>query len=132
MKISDEHQSLGIRPGAAGRRYRTLVHAGMHPAVITDMTRTTLGASKVLPEIAYIATSGGRAAANEAVGFEDSLRLFPISNARVGYEDRYKGTIAKGKLGDFAVLSADPRDLALEKLFNLKVQATILGERLFL
>jgi predicted amidohydrolase YtcJ len=119
-----------LRPGAAGPRYRTLVQAGLDPAVITDMTGTTPGASNILQKIAYIATSaeqGGGAAANETLSFEDALRLFTISNARVGCEDQYKGSIAVGKLGDFAVLSADPRNTAPAKLFDLKVQATILG-----
>jgi predicted amidohydrolase YtcJ len=119
-----------LRPGAAGPRYRTLVQAGLDPAVITDTTGTTPGTSNILQKIAYIATSseqGGGASANETLGFENALRLFTISNARVGYEDRYKGSIAAGKLGDFALLSDDPRNLASAKLFDLKVQATILG-----
>jgi len=119
-----------VRPGAAGPRYRTLVQAGLDPAVITDMTGTTPGASNILQKIAYIATSsaeGGGPSADETLTFEEALRLFTISNARIGYEDRYKGSIAPGKLGDFAVLSGDPRKLAPAKLFDLKVQATILG-----
>jgi predicted amidohydrolase YtcJ len=119
-----------IRPGAAGPRYRTLVQAGLDPAVITDTTGTTPGTSRILQKIAYIANTsaeGGGAAANETLRFEDALRLFTISNARIGYEDRDKGSIAAGKFGDFAVLSADPRNMAPTLLFDLKVQATILG-----
>jgi predicted amidohydrolase YtcJ len=55
------------------------------------------------------------------------VRLFTISNARVGYEDRDEGSITVGKLSGFAILSSDPRNLAPAKLFDLKVQATILG-----
>jgi predicted amidohydrolase YtcJ len=52
--------------------------------------------------------------------------LFTLGNARAGYEDRDKGSIAVSKLGDFAVLSSDPH-AAESDLLNMKVDATILG-----
>jgi predicted amidohydrolase YtcJ len=119
-----------IRPGSLGPRYRTLVKEGLDPAVITDTTGTTPGTSDILFKIACIATpsdEGGGASPNETLSFQEALRLFTLANARIGYEDQYKGSIAVGKLGDFAVLSGDPRDMAPAKLFDLKVQATILG-----
>jgi len=119
-----------IRPGSLGPRYRTLVKEGLDPAVITDTTGTTPGTSDILFKIACIATpseEGGGAAAGETLSFQEALRLFTLSNARIGYEDQHKGSIAVGKLGDFAVLSGDPRSMAPAKLFDLKLQATILG-----
>jgi len=43
------------------------------------------------------------------------------------FEDHEKGTIAPGKLADFAVLSEDPRTLSGAELFDVSVDATILG-----
>jgi predicted amidohydrolase YtcJ len=47
--------------------------------------------------------------------------------ARGGFEEEDKGSVAVGKLGDFAVLSDDPCSLPREALFDLQVDATIVG-----
>jgi predicted amidohydrolase YtcJ len=82
--------------------------------------------------IAHIMTpavEGGSAPEGESLGFEDALRTYTVFPARSAYEDRIKGSIEVGKLGDFVVLSADPRSLKGAKLWDLKVEATILGGR---
>ena len=81
---------------------------------------------KICYAAASVENSGG-APKGEELGFEGALRLFTLGNARIGYEDRDKGSIAVGKLGDFAVLSGDPTAMAPKDLFNLKVDATVLG-----
>jgi predicted amidohydrolase YtcJ len=47
--------------------------------------------------------------------------------AHGGFEERDKGSIAFGKLGDFAVLSEDPRGRPGKEVFGIEVEATILG-----
>ena len=42
-------------------------------------------------------------------------------------EERDKGSIAVGKLGEFVVLSRDPRALPAPELFEVEVDATVLG-----
>lgn len=132
-------RDLGIRPsitpnrGRPGRttpRYRTLVNEGFAPVGITDTTGTTPGSSDVLFKIACVAATaeeGGGAPKGEALDFEDALRMFTLWNARIGYEDQDKGSVEVGKLGDLVVLSENPRGLPPAKLFDLKVDATILG-----
>jgi predicted amidohydrolase YtcJ len=118
------------RAGARGPRYRTLVSENFHPVAITDTTGTTPGSSDVMFKIACIATpteEGGGAPTNETLPFEEALRLFTLSNARIGYEDADKGSIEAGKLGDLAVLSRDPLAGSPAQLFETKVDATILG-----
>ena len=118
------------RPNATRPRYKTLVREGMYPIGITDTTGTTPGSSDVLFKIACVAATtaeGGGAPAGEALGFEDALRMFTLWNAQIGYEDRDKGSIAVGKLGDFAVLSGDPLSVPPKTLFDIKVDATVLG-----
>jgi predicted amidohydrolase YtcJ len=44
-----------------------------------------------------------------------------------GFEEQDKGSIAVGKLGDFAVLSDDPRGRPGKDVFGIGVDATILG-----
>jgi predicted amidohydrolase YtcJ len=118
------------RQGATRPRYQTLVQEQSDPILITDTTGTTPGSSDILFKVACAAVSvdqGGGAPKGEELGFEGALRLFTIGNARCGYEEGEKGSIAVGKLADFAVLSGDPTAMAAKSLFDLKVDATILG-----
>jgi predicted amidohydrolase YtcJ len=64
---------------------------------------------------------------NERISVEDALRMFTIWAAAGSYEEQDKGSITAGKLGDFAVLSRDPREVEPEELFELPVDATVLG-----
>jgi len=92
--------------------------------------RTTPGSSDAWFKIACVAATtaeGGGAPAGEALEFKDALRMFTLWNAQSGYEHRDKGSIAAGKLGDFAVLSGDPLSVPPKDLFAMKVDATILG-----
>ena len=43
------------------------------------------------------------------------------------FEDHEKGTISPAKFGDLAILSQDPRNIRGSGLFDLEVEATILG-----
>ena len=43
------------------------------------------------------------------------------------FEDHEKGTITPGKLGDLAVLSENPATIRGRDLFDMGVDATILG-----
>jgi predicted amidohydrolase YtcJ len=118
------------RPNATRPRYKTLVQENFDPILITDTTGTTPGSADILFKIACVAVSvqdGGGAPKGEELGFEGALRLFTIGNARAGYEDQDKGSITVGKLGDLAVLSGDPTAMTPKDLFNLKVDATVLG-----
>jgi len=139
MEVVRHLRDLGIRlsitPGRGRRgatrpRYKTLVQEQSDPILITDTTGTTQGSSDILFKIACAAVSvdeGGGAPKGEELGFDGALRLYTIGNARCGYEDADKGSIAVGKLADFAVLSGDPTTTPPKNLFDLKVDATILG-----
>jgi predicted amidohydrolase YtcJ len=55
--------------------------------------------------------------------------MWTIWAASAQFEEAEKGSISVGKLGDFAVLNKDPRKLKGGALFDLMVDATILGGR---
>ncbi len=134
-RLRDLGLRLTVTPseGRSGRttpRYRTLLREGFELIAITDTTGTVLGSSDPLRKIAYAigtAGEGGGAPRGEELTFEEALRMYTIWAARGGLEEQDKGSIAPGKLGDFAVLSADPRGRPAEDLFDLQVDATILG-----
>jgi predicted amidohydrolase YtcJ len=63
----------------------------------------------------------------QRITVDEALRMFTIWPAAGAFEERDKGSITPGKLGDFAVLARDPREVDPEELFDLPVDATILG-----
>ncbi len=110
-------------------RYRTLVEENVRPVAVSDATGTVPVFSP-LGAIASLMTSpeaGGGTPPGEELSFENALRMHTIWAARSGFEEQDKGSIAVGKLGDFAVLSTDPTSLRGEELFDVSVDATIVG-----
>jgi len=61
----------------------------------------------------------------ERVSAERALRLWTIDNARLAFEEHEKGTIALGKLADFAVLDADPLAVDPATIKDIGVAMTI-------
>jgi predicted amidohydrolase YtcJ len=132
-------KSLGMRltitratPFRAGRRssqFATLIREGLEPIAVSDATGTTPGFSPLAGIASLVASAQELASppAETTVSFDDALRTWTLWAARGQHEERDKGSIEPGKLGDFAVLSGDPRRLPAEKVAELKVDATILG-----
>lgn len=54
----------------------------------------------------------------------DALIMYTKNGAYASFEEDIKGTIEKGKLADFVVLSGDPRE---EDISSIKVDMTIVG-----
>ena len=110
---------------------RTLVERGFGVIGCSDSTGSIPDGIAPLYNIACAVTrrtlSGGTYIPEEALTVEQALRLFSVWPAYGGYEEQAKGTLALGKLGDFAILSADPRAVEPDALFELRVEATILG-----
>jgi predicted amidohydrolase YtcJ len=110
-------------------RYRTLVEAGVMPAACSDATGTVPVFSP-LGAIASLVASpeeGGGTPPGEELTFDDALRMHTIWAARSGFEDHDRGSVAVGKFGDLAVLSADHEGMTGGELYDLRVDATILG-----
>ena len=63
----------------------------------------------------------------ERIGVERALQLFTIDNARLAFEEDEKGTLEVGKLGDLAVLRADPRAVSPEQIKDIGIAMTIVG-----
>ena len=112
-------------------RMRSLIDAGFEVIGSSDATGTVPDGITPLFNIACAVTRrtqrGNVFNPEEAVTIDEALRMFTIWPARWTYEDHLKGTIAPGKLADFAVLSEDPFEIDPEALFDVQVDATILG-----
>jgi predicted amidohydrolase YtcJ len=61
----------------------------------------------------------------EAVGLDEALRAYTVSGAYASFEERIKGSLASGKLGDVTVWEADLREVPPDELAAVKVDLTI-------
>ena len=115
----------------ASVRLRTLIDQEFEVIGGTDSTGTVLESTAPLFNIACAVTRRNRDGVvshpEEGITAEEGLKMFTIWAARGAYEEADKGSIAVGKLGDFAVLSGDPREVDGDELFAMGVEATILG-----
>jgi predicted amidohydrolase YtcJ len=57
----------------------------------------------------------------------EALKIFTINGAKIGFEEKLKGSIEEGKLADFVVLSEDPNRVPHDKIGNIGVEMTIVG-----
>ncbi|MHA6804634.1 amidohydrolase [Salinifilum ghardaiensis] len=65
----------------------------------------------------------------QSVDVETALRGYTLDAAHLAGEETSKGSIERGKLADFAVLSQDPTRVPTEELKSVRVEATLVGGR---
>ena len=63
----------------------------------------------------------------ETVGLEDALRAYTVHGAHATFEERSKGTLAPGMLGDVTVFGADLSQVAPGDIGGVGIDLTILG-----
>ena len=71
--------------------------------------------------------SGAPIAPHEAVTPAEALRAYTIGSAHAVHEEHSKGTLARGMLADFTVLSDDLLSVVPERIAELSVGATVVG-----
>lgn len=64
---------------------------------------------------------------SEAIGIDEALRLQTTAAAFGAFEEHTKGSLEVGKLGDFAILSADPLTVAPGEIQGIRVDMTVVG-----
>jgi predicted amidohydrolase YtcJ len=57
----------------------------------------------------------------------ETIEIFTINGAKIGFEENIKGSVEPGKLADFVILSNDPYRVPKEKIGDIKVEMTIIG-----
>ena len=94
---------------------------------------------RLRPSIGYFKTGyrpllGVHSAVNhsnpaERVDVLTALRLFTLNNARLGFEEREKGSLTPGKLADLVVLGADPLQVDPGEIKDIPIELTVVGGR---
>ena len=63
----------------------------------------------------------------QKITVEDALRAYTVNNAYAGFLEDESGTIAKGKLADFVVLSENLLDVEPTLIPSVKILRTVIG-----
>jgi predicted amidohydrolase YtcJ len=107
---------------------RSMLEAGIPVAAHSDSPVST---SDPLLQIQGMVTRKGSTGkvygAEQRVTVEQALHAWTLGGAYASFEDKIKGSIAKGKLADFVVLAADPSKVDAEKIKDVKVESTWVG-----
>jgi predicted amidohydrolase YtcJ len=75
-------------------------------------------------------TEGGQVIGrNEAVSREEALRMMTSMAARFSFDEKNRGSIETGKLGDFVVLSDHLLTVSAEQLRAIRADLTVIGGR---
>lgn len=74
-----------------------------------------------------LSESGAEVLPEQSALIDETLPLYTLGGAQVAGEEMLKGTIAPGKVADFAVLSGDPLRAPVARLTDLRVEQTILN-----
>lgn len=70
---------------------------------------------------------GGVHQPGEALTREEAVRLYTINNAYLHHEEKEKGSLEVGKLGDLIVLDRDLMACPVDEVKDVKVLATVVG-----
>lgn len=74
--------------------------------------------------------SGAPFAPEEALTAEQAMRCYSAGSAYADRTERDRGSLELGKLADFVVLGADPREVPADEIADVPVLATAVGGRL--
>ena len=62
----------------------------------------------------------------ERLDAERAIQLYTIDNAHLSFEEKDKGSVEEGKLGDFTVVDSDPTRVPIETIQDISVAMTII------
>jgi len=65
----------------------------------------------------------------QKISAEEALRAYTVTAAYAAFEEKEKGSLQIGKLGDFVILSDDPLSVRPEAIEKIRVDATVVGGR---
>jgi predicted amidohydrolase YtcJ len=131
---------IGREPARSYAPWRSMFRAGIAPAgcsgfpsfYVEEPTGAPFGSPihLIYQGVTRVGNLGVRPDASlldQALTAEESLRALTVNGARAVFEDDDKGVIARGKLADLVVLSADPLTASAEAINGITVLTTIVG-----
>ncbi|CCN16816.1 amidohydrolase [Bordetella bronchiseptica] len=130
----DAHYTDTLGPARAFRMNaaRTALQAGVPISLHSDAPITPIGPLFTAWCAVNRVTAGGRIlGSQERIPVMDALHAMTLGAAYTLKLDHLIGSIEVGKLADFAVLEADPLEVAPQDLAGIGIWGTVLGGRSF-
>jgi predicted amidohydrolase YtcJ len=112
---------LGEERAARSDPVRSLIEAGVPVGGGSDSTVTPM------QPLYGVHSAVNHSNPTERLGVERALQLYTLDNAALAFEERDKGSLEVGKLGDLVALSNDPRSVAPECIADIAVEMTVVG-----
>jgi predicted amidohydrolase YtcJ len=114
--------------------WRSLLATGVHLPLSSDFPGETLNPFYVI----YAAITREDPGANPPGGWypaqrltlEEALRGYTVEAAYAEFEGADKGSIEKGRLADFIVISKDMRKIAAREMLSIRIMQTFIGGKL--
>ena len=111
--------------------FRTFLDRGVHLAFGTDWDVAPLNPMLTLYAATTRATLDGAHpdgwVPEQKISIEEALRAYTAGSAYAEFQQKEKGTLARGMLADLAVLSDDILAMPPEKIKDVKVTLTMMG-----
>ena len=133
MHFEPDDRETSLGPDGRLFPYRTLLASGLRPPGNSDTAGTQPFATNPWHGVALMALrrnkNGVRFAPDEAVDTAAGVGTYTLNGAYAGFEERRKGALAPGMVGDVAVYADDPLGLDPERLPDLEADLTLAGGR---
>lgn len=114
----------------ASHPMRTWIEAGLHPSASTDCPVTEVDPMPVIYNMVTRKTSKGTVLGPEhRLSMEEALHAYTAASAYASHEEKIKGLLEPGMLGDIAVWERDLFTIDPEQITATRCDATILGGR---
>jgi predicted amidohydrolase YtcJ len=114
--------------------WRSLLATGVHLPLSSDFPGETLNPFYgIYAAITRQDPNGNPAGGwyrDERLTLQEALRGYTVEAAYAEFEEKAKGSIERGKLADFAVVSQDITKLAPKEILSLQVLKTFVGGKL--
>src|SRR5262245_19888099 len=114
--------------------FRTLLDKGVRLALGTDWTVAPLNPMLTLYAATTRATLDGKHpdgwVPEQKITIEEAVTAYTAGSAFAEFQEREKGTIARGQLADMVILSDDIFRIAPARIRDVKVLTTIVGGRI--
>jgi hypothetical protein len=114
-------RTLGEERAQKADPVRTLMRPGLLLAGGSDSTVTPLGPLLGVHAAVNHSNPAERASVQEA------MELYTTNAARIAFEERDKGSLEVGKLGDLVVLAQDPFEAHPDRIKDIAVEMTVVG-----
>ena len=114
--------------------WRSLLAAGVHLPLSSDFPGETLNPfygiyAAIMREDSHGNPPGGWYPA-QRLSLDEALRGYTVEAAYAEFEEADQGSIGKGKLADFIVISKDIRKIPAKKILSIRVLETFIGGKL--